>query len=374
MIDLARKGAPLLERKQGLQRSAARLKREAHRQKLRGKVLGSRADDWIEEAKALKEWLIGEAKMAAGEEEGTDERLVALQDALEQVPGIASVSPVQVSESGRAAVITVNPTTSPSNPRTSELVEVLREQVIPEAVATDGTKAYVGGLTAAYDDLAEKISQKLPFVIATVISLSFILLMVAFRSVAIPIKAAVMNILSVTAAYGVLVAVFQWGWGLHLVGIPDAHTVPIVSFVPLMMFAVLFGLSMDYEVFLLSQIAEHHATGETNHDSVVHGLATSARVITAAALIMVSVFGSFILNEDPIIKQFGIGLSVAVALDATVIRILLVPATMALLGDANWWLPRWLGKLLPRIELEGKGYFHRIDAARERADAGQSPS
>lgn len=360
-----KQGASLLAEKTRLALAGANLKTEARHAKEQGKVLKARAHSWLDEVKSLKHSLAKQMKDAGGKKMGTDPRLVELRDSLAAAGGVVEVSPTQTSDSGRAAIVNVTPATGPSDPRTSALVAEMRNQVIPAATADRGTRAYVGGLTAAYDDLTTKIAGRLTTVIATVIALSFLLLMLAFRSIAIPVKAAIMNILSVAAAYGVLVAVFQWGWGLRYIGIPEAAHVPIVSFVPLMMFAVLFGLSMDYEVFLMSQIAEQHALGESNHDSVVRGLASSARVITAAALIMVAVFASFILNENAIVKQFGIGLSVAVALDATIIRILLVPATMTLLGDGNWWLPRWLSRLLPRLELEGKSYFSRMNASAE---------
>jgi RND superfamily putative drug exporter len=227
--------------------------------------------------------------------------------------------------------------------------------VIPSAEAGTDMTAHVGGSTAAYDDLASRISAKLPLQIAVVIALSFILLILAFRTLVIPPQAAVMNLLSIGASYGVLTAVFQYGWLSGLIGLDGP--VPIVSYVPLFMFAILFGLSMDYEVFLVSQIEEHYKAGEDNRQSVVSGLVTSARVITAAAAIMVFVFGSFVLNGDPTIKQFGVGLAVAVILDATVVRCLLVPALMVLMGDANWWFPRWLDRILPRINVEGAGFF-----------------
>jgi len=208
-------------------------------------------------------------------------------------------------------------------------------------------------------DLASDISSKLLLQILVVIALSFLLLMLAFRSVVIPAQAAVMNLLSIGAAYGVLVAIFQFGWLHSLIGLDSA--VPIVSYVPLFMFAVLFGLSMDYEVFLVSQIKEHADAGEDAKRAVVSGLVTSGRVITAAATIMVFVFGSFVLNGDPTVKQFGIGLAVAVILDATIVRCLLVPARMASLGKANWYLPRWLGRILPHINIEGEEYFKARD-------------
>ena len=216
-------------------------------------------------------------------------------------------------------------------------------------------QAHVGGSTAGYLDLATRISGKLPLQILVVIALSFVLLIIAFRTVVVPAQAAVMNLLSIAAAYGVLTAVFQYGWLDSLIGL--SGPVPIVSYVPLFMFAILFGLSMDYEVFLVSQIEEHVHAGEDNKRSVISGLVTSARVITAAALIMVFVFGSFVLNGDPTIKQFGVGLAVAVILDATVVRCLLVPAVMVAMGKINWWMPRWLDRVIPRLNIEGAAYF-----------------
>jgi RND superfamily putative drug exporter len=213
----------------------------------------------------------------------------------------------------------------------------------------------VGGNTAGYVDLASEISSKLPLQIAVVIALSLVLLLLAFRTVVVPPQAALMNVLSIGAAYGVLTAIFQYGWAAGAIGL--SGPVPIVSYVPLFMFAILFGLSMDYEVFLVSQIEEHYHAGEDNRSSVVSGLVTSARVITSAALVMVFVFGSFVLNGDPTVKQFGIGLAVAVILDATVVRCLLVPALMILVGRANWYLPRWLDRVVPRISIEGAEFF-----------------
>ena len=209
----------------------------------------------------------------------------------------------------------------------------------------------MGGVTAAYDDLAALISRRLPLVIGTVLALSFLILLVAFRSVLVPLKAILCNLLAVGASFGVLTVVFQWGWGLSLVGLSNPYgTVPIASYVPLLMFAVLFGMSTDYEVFLISQIFQAHAAGEGSHEAVRSGVGTSARVITAAAVIMITVFASFILNGDPIIKEFGVGLSIAILLDATIVRMVIVPATMVLLGEWNWYLPRWL-QWLPRVDL-----------------------
>ena len=220
--------------------------------------------------------------------------------------------------------------------------------------------AHVGGQTAGYIDLAERISEKLPAMIAIVVGLSFIVLMLAFRSLVVPAKAAIMNLLSVGAAYGVVTAVFQKGWGASLIGLE--HSIPIVSFVPLLMFAILFGLSMDYEVFLLTQIKEHYDESKRPTRAVIEGLTNTGRVITSAALIMVCVFTSFVLNGDPVVKQFGVGLAVAIAIDATLVRCLLVPAVMTLLGRASWWMPAWLGRRLPRISIEGEEYFAKEPA------------
>jgi putative drug exporter of the RND superfamily len=206
-------------------------------------------------------------------------------------------------------------------------------------------RAHVGGQVAVFADLGHRVQERLPWFIAAVVLLAFVLLTLVFRSVLVPLKAAAMNLLSVAAAYGVLVMVFQWGWGGGLIGLES--TVPILSFIPPFMFAILFGLSMDYEVFLLSRIREEYVRTGDNDKSVVHGLAASARTITCAALIMVAVFGGFILGADPLVKMMGLGLATAIAVDATIVRLVLVPAIMTLLGNANWWLPAWLDRLLP---------------------------
>jgi len=289
----------------------------------------------------------------------SDPRLQTLEKDVSQTPGVAAVSPVQINQAGTTAYFNAVATTGPAEQATANLVSKLRSSVIPEAEKGTNMRAYVGGSTASNVDLASDISSKLLLQILVVIALSFLLLMLAFRSAVIPAQAAIMNLLSIGAAYGVLIAVFQFGWLHGLIGLDSA--VPIVSYVPLFMFAVLFGLSMDYEVFLVSQIKEHADAGEGPKHAVVSGLLTSGRVITAAATIMVFVFGSFVLNGDPTVKQFGIGLAVAVILDATVVRCLLVPARMASLGRANWYLPRWLGRILPRISIEGEEYFKARD-------------
>ena len=297
-----------------------------------------------------------------------DPRLQTLEQDVAKTPGVAAVTPVQVDKTGTTAYFNAIATTGPAEQATADLVNDLRSNVIPAAEKGTNMTAYVGGSTAANADLASEISSKLLLQILVVIALSFVLLMLAFRAVLIPLQAAVMNVLSIAASYGVLTAMFQWGWLHSLIGLDGP--VPIVSYVPLFMFAILFGLSMDYEVFLISQIGERYAEGEGNRRSVVSGLVNSAGVITTAATIMVFVFGSFVLNGDPTVKQFGIGLAIAVILDATIVRCLLVPAAMVKMGKANWYLPRWLGRLLPHISIEGEEYFR----ARDRLAAQRHPA
>jgi uncharacterized membrane protein YdfJ with MMPL/SSD domain len=305
---------------------------------------------------------------AGGEPLATDPRLVHLQQVLESARGVQSVSPPSVNESGTAAVFALTATTRPADPLTSDLVTRLRSSVIPEATRGAGVTAYVGGITAAYDDLAVIISSRLPLVIGVVLALSFVVLLAAFRSVLVPLKAILCNLLAVGAAFGILTAFFQWGWGLGLIGLENAYgTVPIASYVPLIMFAVLFGMSTDYEVFLISQIFHAHAEGMDTHTAVRTGVGSSARVITAAAVIMVTVFASFVLTSDPVIKEFGIGLSIAILLDATIVRLVIVPATMVLLGEWNWWLPRWL-QWLPRVDLPDDRAGAQAPASRPAAE------
>jgi RND superfamily putative drug exporter len=296
-----------------------------------------------------------------GDPRAADPRLQTLQKDISQTPDVAAVTPAQIDKAGTSAFFNVVSTKGPAEEATTDLVEKLRASVIPAASKGTDMKADVGGSTAGYIDLASRISEKLPVQILVVIALSFVLLILAFRTAVIPAQAAVMNLLSIGASYGVLTAIFQYGWLADVIGL--SGPVPIVSYVPLFMFAVLFGLSMDYEVFLVSQIEEHVHAGEDNRSSVVSGLVTSARVITAAALIMVFVFGSFVLNGDPTIKQFGIGLAVAVVLDATVVRCLLVPALMLLMGRVNWWMPQWLERVVPHVSIEGAEFFQARDSA-----------
>jgi RND superfamily putative drug exporter len=291
----------------------------------------------------------------------TDPRLQTLYKDVGQTEGVVAVSPIQLDHAGTTAYFSAISKKNPADQFTTKVVNRIRDDAIPSAEKGTNLTAYVGGTTAAYEDLAARISSKLPLQILVVIALSFILLIVAFRTVIVPAQAAVMNLLSIGASYGVLTAIFQYGWLSGLIGL--SGPVPIVSYVPLFMFAILFGLSMDYEVFLVSQIEEHVHAGEDNRSSVVSGLVTSARVITAAALIMVFVFGSFLLNGDPTVKQFGIGLAVAVVLDATVVRCLLVPALMIMMGKLNWFMPRALDRVVPHFSIEGAEFF----AARDRA-------
>jgi RND superfamily putative drug exporter len=256
---------------------------------------------------------------------------------------IASVSEPLTSADGDTVVFSAVPTTGPADIETSRAIEAVRD-VIPG-------NAYVTGITAMTDDLNSQLRDTLPLFLGAVIAVSFLLLMLVFRSVAVPLKAAVMNLLSIGGAYGVLVAVFQWGWGSSLIGLEGPT--PITSLIVVIMFPILFGLSMDYEVFLLSRIREEYARTGDNAESVARGLAGTGRVITSAALIMIAVFLSFVASPVPSLKMLGLGLATAILIDATIVRMVLVPATMALLGKANWWLPAWLDRTLPRLTVEG---------------------
>jgi RND superfamily putative drug exporter len=260
-------------------------------------------------------------------------------------PGVAEVAPPRIDADSGVAILVAEPTTSPQSDATRETIDRLRSEVLPAVLDGSPARAHVGGQVAVFADLGHRVQDRLPWFIAAVVLASFVLLLVLFRSVLVPLKAAVMNLLSVGAAYGVLVMVFQWGWGADLIGLES--TVPILSFIPLFMFAILFGLSMDYEVFLLSRVREEYDRTGDNARAVVRGLAGTARTITCAALIMVAVFGGFVVAEDPLTKMMGLGLATAIAVDATIVRLVLVPATMTLLGRTNWWLPRWLDRLLP---------------------------
>jgi len=270
--------------------------------------------------------------------------------AIEQTPGVAHVGRVIPSPNGKAAFVQVVSTGSPQDESTTQLVHRLRDSVIPTSSQGSTLTVYVGSQTAVGVDLADTLGQRLPYMFLAILLLSFVLLMLVFRSLLVPLKAVIMNLLSIGAAYGVIVAIFQNGWLKNLVGI--GREGPIEAWVPMMLFAIVFGLSMDYEVFLLSRIKEEYDRDHDNAAAVSHGLAKTARLITAAAAIMICVFGSFVLSDLRVLKLVGFGLAFAVFIDATVVRLVLVPATMELLGDRNWWFPKAL-EWLPRIQVEG---------------------
>ncbi|MBG0852348.1 MMPL family transporter [Streptomyces spinoverrucosus] len=283
---------------------------------------------------------------------GAEDRLAvdSLGSSLRATEGVAAVTPVTYDSGGHTAYLTVVPESPPQSASTSALVDRLRTEVLPRAEAGTSLDVRVGGVTAAYDDFAEVIVDKLPLFVGVVIGLGCVLLLLAFRSVGIPLKAAAMNVAAVAASFGVVVTIFQWGWGSELLGLGRAG--PIEPFLPVIMVSVLFGLSMDYQVFLVSRMYEEWLETGDNRRAVRVGLAETSRVINSAAVIMISVFLAFVLSGDRVIAMFGIALAAAVALDAFVLRTLLVPALMHLLGGANWWLPRWLDRYLPRISIE----------------------
>jgi RND superfamily putative drug exporter len=277
--------------------------------------------------------------------------LQRVERAVASAPDVAAVAPAQLNRAGDAATINVIPASSPQDERTSALVERLRDEVLPSATAGSGVEVYVGGATATFEDLADKIAARLPVFIALVVGLSVILLMAVFRSVWVPLVSAVFNLLSILAAYGLVVAVFQNGWGSSLLGVDGE--VPIVSFVPLFMFAILFGLSMDYNVFLQSRIREEYHRGARPRESVVLGFARVGRIIMAAGAIMAAVFLGFVSDPEVVVKMIGLGLAAAILIDVLVVRMVVAPAVVTLLGDRAWRLPAWLDRVLPRISLEG---------------------
>ena len=270
---------------------------------------------------------------------------------LNQTDGVAFASPALRSPNGQAALIRLQPTTGPQDAETEDLVNRLRGDVIPATLDGTGVDALVAGQVAFGIDFSDYLAGRIPIFFGAVLGASFLLLMAVFRSVVVPLKAVIMNMLSIGAAYGVVVAVFQWGWFGGVLGIEPA---PIEPFIPMMLFAILFGLSMDYEVFLLSRMKEEYERTGDPVNSVADGLAATARVITAAAAIMVVVFGSFVLEDNRIIRLFGLGLATAIAIDATLVRMLIVPSTMELLGARNWWLPKWLDRIIPNLRVEGE--------------------
>ncbi|WP_326999727.1 MMPL family transporter [Dactylosporangium sp. NBC_01737] len=278
-----------------------------------------------------------------------------LAAALPGVDGVAAAMPALLNQDGTAAVVTVLPRTGPQDARTEDLVERLRD-MLPQTIAGTGASVHIGGVTATAIDSTANIARRIPLLIGGVVLLSMLLLLVSFRSVAVAVKAAVMNLLSVAASYGVVALVLQGGWAGRLVGI-DTET-PLPAFVPVLMFAVLFGLSMDYEVFLVSRMREVWTRTADNGRAVTDGLAGTARVITAAAAIMIAVFAAFIPSPDLVLKVIGVGMAAAILLDATVVRLLLVPAVMHILGRVNWWMPAWLVRVLPELHVEGKAHEH----------------
>lgn len=289
------------------------------------------------------------------------EAAAAVAQRARDLADVAEVAPPQMSKTESVALVTIVPSTAPASQPTTNLIQNLSERLQP--VAGAGTAVYVTGVTALGADLADRVQSRLPWFIGAVILISFILLMIEFRSLLVPLQAAIMNLLSVGAAFGVVVAVFQWGFLRSAIGVPEA--VAIESWVPMMMFAILFGLSMDYEVFLLSRIREGWLRTGNSHQAVAQGLAGTARVISAAALVMVSVFLAFVVGDNVIVKMMGIGLATAVLVDATIVRLMLVPAVMILVGKGNWWLPKWIDRIVPHSHEPG---------AEPRESAGAPPA
>jgi RND superfamily putative drug exporter len=288
--------------------------------------------------------------VAALPEKGNDEVLQKLSSELKSEEGVEAVTDVTLNPNETVGVFQLYPTTSPQSEATTELLDRVRDDVIPPVEESTGAQIHVGGINAIFEDFGNAIAGKLPLFIGVVVLLSALLLMIVFRSIWVPLKAVLMNLLSIGAAFGLIVAVFQWGWGASLIGV-DA-TGPIISFFPIFLFSIIFGLSMDYEVFLMSRIHEEWEHSKDATESVTRGLALTGRVITAAAAIMVTVFASFMIGEDRIIKLFGLGLASAVFIDAVIIRSVLVPAVMQLLGERAWWFPDWLDRILPRLHVE----------------------
>ncbi|MER6098855.1 MMPL family transporter [Streptomyces sp. NPDC001728] len=283
-----------------------------------------------------------------------------LKQALTGVPDAASITPLQTTSDGDVLVGTAYSVASPQDERTTQLTDHLVDDVLPQAVVGTDAQTYVTGTTAAQVDFLDIVSSRLPLIIAVVVGLAFLVILTVFRGLLVAVKAAVLNVLSIAASYGVVVAVFQWGWGGPALGV--SGKVPIESYVPMMMFAIVFGLSMDYEIFLLSRVREAWLRTGDPKASVAHALEITARVITCAALIMVSVFAAFIVSDNIVVKMLGLGLAASVLIDATVVRLLLVPAVMTLLGTHAWWTPRWLDRILPHLDTEGVGEPERAAA------------
>ena len=361
---LAAAGRELAQEKAALEAAAAALEQSAD--ELEAELQQAQAEQ--AQAEKLQKKLTKELTAAGGDARGTDPRIVKLQTALAEPSDVDLVSPPQINDAGTALTMSVIAKSRPAAPETADLVEQERTEVIPSALSP-GMTADVGGTTAANIDLAAMITAKMLLVILTVTILSSILLLIAFRSLLIPLQAAVANLLAACAAFGLVTVIFQWGWGLDAIGLPSAYgTVPVVSYVPLMMFAALFGLSMDYQVFMMSTIQGEHASGKSARAAVKAGVAGAAKVIVTAALIMMSVFGSFVINPDPVVKQFGIGLTAAVAFAAFLV-LLLAPAALTLFNRGTWWLPGFLDRILPDLDLEGRALERKLAEQSEATDA-----
>jgi putative drug exporter of the RND superfamily len=289
-----------------------------------------------------------------------------LEKALSETDGVARVAPPVLNESGDTAQIAVYPTTSPQSDETTDLVHELRDTVIPQALEGTTAHAYVGGATAANDDIASKMISRFPLFLLFIVGITFLVLTMAFRSIVIATKAALTTMLSAAAAFGALVAVFEWGWLQGLVGLD--HTGPTASYLPVIVLSILFGLSMDYEVFLASRIREEYVKNGHAKRAVRDGVAGVGRVIMAAAIIMGVVFWAFVLTDDRTVKMFGLGLGVAILVDAFIVRLLLVPSVMHLLGDRAWYIPRWLDRVLPRLTIEPEEEHDEPAAAPEEVE------
>ncbi|MFF5920396.1 MMPL family transporter [Streptomyces flavochromogenes] len=288
-----------------------------------------------------------------------------LKQSLTGVPDAAYITPLQPTPDGDVLVGTAYSVASPQDEKTTQLTNHLVDDVLPQAAAGTDAKTYVTGTTASQVDFLDLVSSRLPLIIAVVVGLAFLVILIVFRGLLVAVKAAVLNVLSIAASYGVVVAVFQWGWGGPALGV--SGKVPIESYVPMMMFAIVFGLSMDYEIFLLSRVREAWLRTGDPKASVAHALEITARVITCAALIMVSVFAAFIVSDNIVVKMLGLGLAASVLIDATVVRLLLVPAVMTLLGKHAWWTPRWLDRILPHLDTEGEGEMEPAPAGAKKS-------
>jgi putative drug exporter of the RND superfamily len=296
--------------------------------------------------------------------------LGAVREAVAGADGIMFANEPIVNPAGDTAILVAIPESGPADAETETLIHHLRDDIIPGVENARQVRVALTGSTATGIDISDTLADALPVFMVIVIGLIFLLMLLVFRSILIPVKAALAILVSIGSAFGVVVAIFQWGWLKDVVGLHE--TLPIISFLPLMMFAILFGLSMDYELFILSRVREEYVHTGDPHGAVLTGLTASARVITAAALIMVSVFGAFVLGDDPIIKMFGVGLSVAVLLDATIVRMVIVPAVLSLFGEKAWWLPGWLDRLLPNVDIEGVRLMEHL-AQRGADQPGDAP-